>query len=187
MDLSILGRNTRLCQWAIEHLVPLVWVKRGLVNCSYCCKPSREEIGFDFFWGLWHMPVAFAMLVSPENSDADSATHFFMPMNRFNWWKKTHYQGSTMPQRERVTWILFAISEKNGCKQSKKCSTNKASPYCRQTNACIWLCLLYICPGVHLKRPKRASTIAKGSACQQLRPNSSRWRAEVMCFARRRQ
>lgn len=29
------------------------------------------------------MPAAFAMLVSP-NSDADSATHFFMPMNRFN-------------------------------------------------------------------------------------------------------
>ena len=29
------------------------------------------------------MPVAFAMLVSP-NSDADSATHFFMPMNQFN-------------------------------------------------------------------------------------------------------
>lgn len=88
MDLSILGRNTRQCQWAIEHLVPLVWTKRGLVNCLYCCKRCREEKWFDFFWGLWHMPVAFAMLVSPENSDADSATHFFMPMNRFNWWKK---------------------------------------------------------------------------------------------------
>lgn len=86
-------------------------------------------------------------------------------------------------------WLGFSLPllKKNGCKQSKKCSTNKASPYCRQTKACIWFCLLYICPGVHLKRPKRASTIAKGSACQQLRPNSSRWRAEVMCFARRRQ